>query len=178
LPYGCKFNRIIFIADDIVILRLIGFVAGSIELIVEDLADWLEGLHHQAFDAGVGFHLQQQASQHQVLLRQLNATLAFPPHRHLQTLDLLLLDSLPLFQFSDALREALDLLQCGAFAILAIFGALPVPAHALALLAGAAFIAVVGALTEQLGELAGVEVGLGDIIAHLQIGAEDFVLEK
>lgn len=61
---------------------------------------------------------------------------------------------------------------------MANFGTLSVPADAVALLAGAAWISVEGALAEEFGEFTGVEVGGGHLAAQLQVGPEGLVLEQ
>lgn len=45
-------------------------VALGSKIIVEHFAHWLDGLHHQHLDVGVGLHFLQQSLQHQVLLFQ------------------------------------------------------------------------------------------------------------
>jgi hypothetical protein len=153
-------------------------VIGYVSIIIKDLADWFDGLHHVLLDIGIGLHLLQETLQHQHLLLQLDIpfryffVLRFP----LAYLSILRLFSL--FQLGYPLFVRIELFDCVSFLLLAEFGTLPVPADTLALLATAPFVPIEGTLVEQLRHLRSVEVAPADLAPQQKGGPEGALLKE
>lgn len=148
------------------------------EIIVEDFADWLDGLHHQQLQVGVCFHGHDEAPQHQVLLLQLLGFPLLALHHFLQLGQPSVVIPVALLQLFNLHLEFLNLLDCVPLLFLVGFRTFPISADAIALLTVASLISVVGTLVEQFGDLIGVEIRLGDFVPEEQICLEGAFLEE
>ena len=155
--------------------RLIDWVS---EIIVEDFADWLDGLHHQQLEAGVCFHSRDKAPQHQIFFLQLHGLPLLALHHFLQLGQPFLVVPVALFQFFYLHLEFLHPFDRISLHFLVGLGAFPIPADTIALLAVAPLISIEGTLVEQFGDLIGVEICLGDFVPEQQICLECSFLEE
>lgn len=139
------------------------------EIIVEDFAYWLDGLHHQQFQVGVCFHCHDQTPQHQVFFLQLLGLPLLALHHFLQLGQPLLVVPVALLQFFDMHLEFLHSFDRISLHFLVGLRAFPIPANTIALLAVTPLISIEWTLVEQFGDLIGVKIGLGDFIPQKQI---------